>query len=256
MSKRYCRFCGAVADSREHVLPDWLKGVLPEQGKTWTVGQEQIKGDQRKTREFTTSPLSQRVRWVCEDCNTIWMSRLEGEAKPILSPMIRGMGREFHANGQRLVAMWAFKTAAMFDLMSLGGGEFPAEHLHWLYEHREDPEEPLPPHMHVWLAGHNVKNMAPIYRQHRLHLWTEDGSQSSIGNEANGYVATVTVGHLALQIFGTTDRSGFNIKDSGQFNLQIWPRPGGPLTWPPPRLLDRKGVHAWADSMLTDPAQG
>jgi hypothetical protein len=217
------------------------------------VTQERWSESEMETRTFQARPFAQRVRHVCTGCNVGWMSSLEEEAKPVLTPMIQGRGKELHAGDQRQVATWAFKTAAMFDLVGIKGGGFPREHLRWLFDHRDQPN-PLPPYMHVWLAACRDGEAVPVFKQHGLRLEGE-GIQLAVG-ERNGYSATFTVGHLALQVFGATVPEGVLVTNAGQFAavtaVQIWPPPGRSVIWPPARLLTAAGIDAWADGLLSD----
>ncbi len=48
---------------------------------------------------------------VCEPCNTGWMSDLEEQVKPVLTPLINGASTTVAAGHRRLLALWATKTA-------------------------------------------------------------------------------------------------------------------------------------------------
>ena len=89
---RRCVFCDAPADSREHLLPRWLEGVLPSDEPM--VQYRQIGNDEKDRQEWTCRPFRERARVVCQPCNNGWMSSLEVEAKQLLaSPIAREVSR-------------------------------------------------------------------------------------------------------------------------------------------------------------------
>jgi hypothetical protein len=57
---------------------------------------------------------------VCGACNNGWMSRLEGDAKPVLKPLIEDPHRleNLNLNQRALIARWTLKTAAMLNRAS------------------------------------------------------------------------------------------------------------------------------------------
>jgi alkylhydroperoxidase family enzyme len=73
---------------------------------------------------------------ICEVCNDGWMSRLEQEAQPILTPMLLDESRTFTAPEQQTVATWATKTTLVMQGANIGGEHFtPAEDYRWLRPH-------------------------------------------------------------------------------------------------------------------------
>ena len=86
---KLCIFCGRNESSREHIVSKWILNDL---------GLYQIKtklgfGNQIKTGEMDeimeTQPLGSFVTdSVCRQCNNNWMSELERQVKPLLSPLM------------------------------------------------------------------------------------------------------------------------------------------------------------------------
>jgi hypothetical protein len=116
---RKCLFCANTADSREHVLPQWLhrcisaetEGKFPVQVGRYVDGQGYL--DERK---FVS--LNFKAKIVCTGCNIGWMSKMESEVDQILKPLT---GKQFPvlAHDQleqlrghaQLLARWMSKTA-------------------------------------------------------------------------------------------------------------------------------------------------
>lgn len=120
-----CIFCGDPADSREHITPEWLQELLPKQqdvNHTQGITQFDASGgsfDLGPTqREIHSGPtMRRRLPVVCaERCNGGWMSRLERAVKPWLGPMIQGHATTLDAEKCRLLALWAEKTAMVWEV--------------------------------------------------------------------------------------------------------------------------------------------
>lgn len=59
--------------------------------------------------------LDLTVNRICAGCNNGWMSRLETEAKPLLSPLIDGRDRAIWSDEQAIISAWLIKTAMVFE---------------------------------------------------------------------------------------------------------------------------------------------
>jgi hypothetical protein len=120
MSFTACVFCGStggtVKITGEHLYSDWINSVLPASvvGPGITVERtNNISG------EFRTWPVRElaveKVRCVCEPCNTGWMSNLDDQVHPVLKPMILGNSAVLSPQDQVTVATWAAMKAAVFE---------------------------------------------------------------------------------------------------------------------------------------------
>src|SRR5688572_1073913 len=80
-----CAFCGRNDSplTREHVFADWIAREFPGPDFTTFYPETGQKG------YFSKNRFHMVIRKVCERCNNGWMSRLEGETKPILLPLMR-----------------------------------------------------------------------------------------------------------------------------------------------------------------------
>jgi len=111
---RQCVFCGSADLTREHVLPDWLTEIgLDPEPSIHHVGPLN-----RRPREWSARPFATTVKMVCASCNNGWLSQLEGAAKPVIAPLIRGEGRRLPFEDQALIAAWTCKTALVSLLVS------------------------------------------------------------------------------------------------------------------------------------------
>ena len=253
-----CIFCGRGPVTLEHVLPKWLKDVLPIKGPV-----DVYVGAEGGAPSWTMASLDQKARIVCRGCNNGWMSDLEAFCRPrMASAMAQATSVSLAPTEQERVAAWAVKTAltlhagfpALRDL-----GQLPADHLHWMPAWKTTP----PPGSFVWLF-----RALPFARGGRRFrgAWVRMagiglGDAQRIGDpeHPNAYLATFTVGHLGLQVFGRDRPADGLIRrvDPGAYwrgaLVEIWPPNLVGAIWPPPRvltpiereLLSRWGQHVW-----------
>lgn len=107
MSNRKCVFCDRPAGSGEHVFPDWLRKLYKNVVATIVIEQENgVK------RVYHKKIFSDKIRSVCGDCNTGWMSSIEGRVSGFLGGMVRATteGIPLNEERQRALAIWAQKT--------------------------------------------------------------------------------------------------------------------------------------------------
>jgi hypothetical protein len=107
--KRVCLFCGGTPLTKEHNPPQWVRNCFPdcEGSGLWVLypdGKQQSRGTHR-----SVTPVV--LRGICEPCNSGWMSRIEETTRPILEPMIKGVGCTLHRTDQETLAVWLTKTA-------------------------------------------------------------------------------------------------------------------------------------------------
>src|SRR5690348_14247708 len=91
----------------EHVLGEWLRRIDLDQspvphGTGWLnqIGRE----------IGTRPPYRQRIRDVCEQCNSGWMSQLETTASRVLAPFILGHGGVVEGADLGAISAWVQKT--------------------------------------------------------------------------------------------------------------------------------------------------
>ena len=110
-----CFFCGREAKlTREHVIPRWLRKPLRDEvrfkGGVWLRSSLPSERSPMYRARRTDSVLKR----VCGGCNAGWMSRLEGEVRPLLIPLIEGEAIRLTEASRLILVRWALKTAAVF----------------------------------------------------------------------------------------------------------------------------------------------
>lgn len=104
---RACIFCGTTNKlSGEHILPNWLSKMFDKS----IVGINEVRGD-NLNRSWTKAIFQEKLRKVCEACNHGWMSKLESDAKNMLSILIFTHEQvELVESQQQILSLWAQKT--------------------------------------------------------------------------------------------------------------------------------------------------
>lgn len=236
-TKRRCVFCAHPGGSGEHLLPEWLQGVLPSDQQV--LHYRQVGSDKSSRQEWRRRPFRDKTGIVCHDCNTGWMSRLEGSAKPLLVPAITQakLPLQYEPGAQMVLATWAFKTVLVFQATT--GGDDPAAppfHGAYVFDHGEPP-----PQVFVWMGSHYAATRdegATVYVQRPLTLSSRDGRFGAV--EDFGYAAFLAVGGVSFLVVAGRYRNRVTIPQTNNFIPQafipIFPTTG-PVIWPPELMM-------------------
>jgi len=249
-----CVFCGGLPLNREHLWPEWIRkrGLVSSRPVEQVQGQEAPASPQR--REWRAPDATQRARIVCESCNGNWMSRLEGRAAPILTPLIEGHPRPLDVVEQAVIALWATKTAMTWEAISPHVRSVsPSE-----YEHVFKWQTP-PTGWRVWIAAYTGSSWATVYFKHplRLVLGHDKADKTPVrAEEVNGHLTTLGIQHLILQIFGTTvDGVGRAGRDHeahfARALTSVWPA-RVPVYWPPDLTLTDSCLDALSNGLVSN----
>jgi hypothetical protein len=137
MSSRVCLFCrGRLGANRakEHVVPRWLLehlGIRKED-----LFQAVAKSVDSSITETRVTVGSQFVEGrICEECNSGWMSDLEGQAKDLITPLLDGTRAVFSLSVEErfLLARWAVKTAYVLSYATPLRDPVPQAHLQQIH---------------------------------------------------------------------------------------------------------------------------
>lgn len=159
------------------------------------------------------------------------MSDLETAVRPHLTPLVQGHRQELDQDAQAVIAYWCVKTAMVLDLINGSMGIHP-ELRKSLYAERGPP-----PGSHVWLAAIEPDNVAANHFIQPLELPTPDLGYTGL---PNSYGATLAIGHLAINLWGTMQADRHATLTEGlasRFRL-IEPFQGT-FVWPPGPALTR-----------------
>jgi hypothetical protein len=213
---RRCIFCGRSDLTREHILAQWINGVLPGEGTH--VAHVEV-GEGTLSRANLTHRLDHVIKQVCRPCNQGWMADLEGNVQPLLTPMIQGNGTKLSSRQQAIVARWAVKTSTLMGLVDKPPRPFTSDHFRWLAG-QQDP----PPNAYVGIAAYGGSSWACRWDRH----WFDASLLTIRHNDVRVDTSTLCIGHLVLQVIEwPIDYSGVSFGRPPGFDaltLQIWPR--------------------------------
>lgn len=236
---RSCIFCSARVNSREHAWPAWLLGLGVARGQPFNIYH---RDDSGPIKDWDGVGLKSgrhlRTRRVCLTCNTGWMHTLKTAAKRVLGPLmtIADLAIPLLEEDQRLIALWAAKTAMVFE--SLGARD----------NFYKQPDREL---LRVTLSP-PLTAMVWIGRLQRAEALTAWSTHDLYRPNAEGVVFTLTLGRLLIQLFDLRPKPEVVANYS---HVGVQPRPGpwerglawirpyqGAFSWPP--------VHSIADADL------
>ena len=131
-----CVFCGRSGVTKQHMWPDWLKTIIPREGSTsgqmiFHVRMAPMNKAviiQPDVKERRWHQGAHKIRNVCGQCNSGWMSRLETAAKPHLTSLILGKKCNLDKQAQHSLAAWIVMTSIMAEFTDIKTVSIPAIH--------------------------------------------------------------------------------------------------------------------------------
>jgi hypothetical protein len=247
---RECLFCGSVGKlTEQHVYDDWLRGLgYDGEGLREFIAEPDQPVFQRG------GPFTKTLRIVCEDCNGIWLSRMEKAAKPLLLSMFNTSGQiELDGDAQLAVARWAFKIVCVLSQMGRTR-TFPLAHC------REFRRTSLPPATsQIWIGAASVRS-EPGREQLAESRYEPRAADLSIGESTVRvplYTARFRLLNVVFDVFGhgpaeTGLRADLS-DDLRRALLPIWPSEHSVIWWPPVTNLD---VIGGVDGLAAAPLVG
>jgi hypothetical protein len=143
-SRDQCLFCERRANSDEDIWPKWLlKAVGPRRLYAFRGG--------TAPRERKVGSLKFKARLVCRTCNNGWMSRLENNVRPVLTPMLQGGSALLRRRERHRLALWGVKMSMLVE-HTLGGGP-----TYWTERERRAfaaPPHPYPPSTETFIGSY------------------------------------------------------------------------------------------------------
>lgn len=233
-----CIFCERESKmSREHLWPQWSRQFIPRQSADparanhSTNLQWQERGAkvtavwQRGLLARAGDPIDQRLKVVCKRCNESWMSQIQVQAKPVLSPLIQGhWSHVLDGRMQHTLAVWAAMFTMVLECADRKTMAISQEERSKFFTKRE-----LPRNWRVWI-GRNSGFRSQFW--HRgIALATEISAHKM--RECNIQVSTFTFGSIIFQTLSSRfsgadsrldalldyyDREGVNVH-----LMPIWP---------------------------------
>jgi hypothetical protein len=254
-----CFFCGPTDAilTQEHIWPQWVSRLL--QGRHGSDHfRNLLSGPNSTTRNRASHIIDVTSSEVCLDCNTRWLSGIENAIKPLITPMITGdEAITLSADNQSTIAAWAYKMAMLLEVPAVGNRDpyfTPAERLQFRQTSLAHP------YVKVFLARYAF-GQHPGFAMDQRHTFTE----RSTGTARLLKVATMTVGHLAMQLMAVRSTASGELVPASEMEfeflgkarravLQIWPTNPLGVSWPPELTMDGQDLEEWVN-MWVDPEQ-
>lgn len=251
VQRRRCVFCGDPALTQEHVWPAWISGVLPD-GLRYRVARTQTnprtEETQRIGRDWSGEALDLKVKRVCGSCNSGWMSRLEDDAKPLLTPLILGEHAATTADERGVLATWALLRIIMAEYTDPRQIAVPEAHRRWIFKERKPPKHGV----YVWVASYAGDDSAGFYRHAPIATHKDKWGRGFRPEHVNAYGVTFGIYKLVFQVFGATTapRGGGDLQQGGDLaarTSRIWPATRGTAVLPVGEPLSSAQLDSFAN---------
>lgn len=235
---------------------DWLRNYIPRT-KTEFYSQSGImfrSSTDSKIVRHTGDPHSGRIQCVCGACNSVWMSIIQNQTKPILIPLLQGDRHSLRKQSQAALAAWItmFTMVAEFRLRS---GEIAAISA----EERKQfmtTQRPLP-NWKIWIGTIDDENWKGRYIHTTLPVYSSNDVVKRTNNNVpvpNTQTTTFTVNKLFVHVLSSSVIEVDRQKIAGRFAQRIWPLVTKSIKWPP-RLLTPDDAE-WIASAFFEGATG
>lgn len=228
-----CIFCQQYGKlTREHLWSDWIGGLFGKR-EEYTVQRKRPTGE---LIEWETVGLNQTATVVCGKCNNEWMSDVETQAKPILSPLIKyGVPLSFLPAGLAILAAFAFKNAIISDHTYRERKPFfPISDRVRFMKTLEIPDG-----VQMWIASSGSEQFNGVFHSYVFQVGAADGPLHS----AEFFSFTWSAGYLVLQVLAPRwrkyrrryERLPMLTPDKiwDRVSVRFWPNDGRPITWNP-----------------------
>jgi hypothetical protein len=236
---RECIFCGAPANSEEHVWPNWMrhfekrKGVkhMHRKASVHTDFKVVVKHERRSGRAVT-------LNITCTRCNNGWISIVDANAKGILLALKNGRWGYFTPWQRRVLAAWATRFAMVYEYVDPDTVAASPQEREFLRLSRYPP-----PNWHVFVGYYRGIEWADTWN-HR-YMVSEEASKiyvpSAVPNDHKSQSTVFVWGQMILNV--VSGRFGLNASDyATTHGLRIvWPE-SFPTFGSPLRVIDDAGA--------------
>lgn len=227
-------------------MPEWIADLLRVRRVTTTASRN---GAPARTWQSVGS-FGQRMKHVCESCNSGWMSDLETIAAPTLTRLIlpRNPLSSIDPDEQLVIASWLWKVCVVLECAT-GSRYFNDAERRCLFD---GPGEPPHRTVRMWMGVYVGRNVANLR-----------GGPASFshpdGGRIPGMLATLTAGLFCAQVLAVRPppRISVNVTSRRDFTgavKQVWPPENGrSMTWPPQFTLNHRELDLFHRRWNTPP---
>ncbi|HUX44368.1 MAG TPA: hypothetical protein VMV57_06420 [Terracidiphilus sp.] len=179
------------------------------------------------------------------------MSDIEGNAQPVLTPLITGqIGIPIDPLAARSIAMFAFDKAVVQDHANRSRTPFFSRRIRHAFRERLT----IPPDVNVWICA--IKDHGGGGRVKTLYF----NGNSPLGNSLHMYAYTFAFGYFACQVLAVKQiwKTAFrSLPGFENIAIPIWPGVLSNLVWPVHHAIDNTAMledfaMRWARIELID----
>jgi hypothetical protein len=247
MSKKYsssktCIYCGALSGSEEHVFPEWLRNQFKGKGTL----EHKVDIDSPIRFKKGVKDLRITVRSVCVECNNGWMSKLQNDAKPLITELLHESTTTLDLAECKLLTSWAVMSAMCLESRNKREVWKYGELDHTLFFTKRE----IPKNTDVWIC-YWANSPGPSYDGRIL---------SSL--DKRGYVATFGFGNLVYQVLQVVPVDSNNLQQRkisieapwDQILIPIRYPKNLPISWPPKNAIQGDpGINALESRLVRPP---
>lgn len=249
---RRCIFCGSPADSKEDVIPKWIRPLIeiqPEKAKANArfLMQRRYAGKKAPDQTLMTLVLAAR-RVVCQRCNNGWMSQLQEAAKMVIGPLLADQRVVLMPDAQAQIAGWLTMTSMVLEAYAQ-----PASGCYYIQPERERLRLAweIPAVTTVWLARRDSSHLAAFSQAFQFEFIDTEAPDLA---KVPAFVHTFPLGTATFQLLvyrrapeRSSPAGAAGVIEPPWKDLAIaFGVPTDPLSWPPPHSLDDISLLAFA----------
>lgn len=249
-----CIFCGDTRLTKEHIFSRWTHKYLPprKKGRALSkVGSTFIDREETSIRKLRGATRDWQVKCICggpdDTCNNGWMrQKIEDQAKPILTPLIRGTAAVLIPSDQAIIAAWAVLKVMVSEYSEHGKVATHWTQRRWMRMRHQAPALGWS----VWIGHYERINWPAEWISLPFFLASKAIVKRRGYREPTYYNAshtTYVVGKLFIQVIHlpmphdslTLDRLGqVAFPQTQGITFRIWPDPVNIISWPQRALTD------------------
>ena len=237
-TQRLCIFCRGTGMSKQHIVPDWLKNVLPRQSEDQhTQHITSVLSMPNSAPHVDVTPIvrnghqwSRKARNVCDSCNSGWMSQIETNAKDILTNLMLGKRITLTSEDQESLINWITLTTIMAEYTDLKHQAITTIERELFYDTKKSLSN-----WRIWIGRYKGTEWIQRYRHQGIAAYSSDNIPST--PIPNTQSSTFVFGELFIHVVSTTVND-MNLrlilpKDLKNKMIQLWPIQRQQLRWPP-----------------------
>lgn len=253
-----CIFCQRHGNmSKEHFWSDWMAQLFPSEAlpahhEFVSVKSRKIISVYENTLTRQGGAITKKLRVVCQTCNNGWMSRLEDDVKPFLTPLIRGEPIILDLEQQRTLAEWITLKMMVAEFNIPAEVVIPQIDRDALYLKRI-----IPSYFRIWAISSNSEKWRSRYIRHNA-TFSLPGTVPTFKTKRNTQTIAWGVGKIFIYVMMST-APGLDLIDFINVHPlvpKLFPYTGGTLPLLFIRSIDDAAgdkMAATLDDLITSP---